>query len=271
VINLMAPLGMTTRLLLDEGLDAVGLCELPLLTLEAWLSRAGHPKTGASWHYAGLNHLGWFWQGSAGPGDLYRAGADAPSTTGKTAPIDTPTLEKYGAAPLRYFYDVFDPAATTRLGLSRPPNRARQLIELSERLLERFAATPGSEIPEANARPTPWLDRAVAPAIAALKGGPVYQGFANLRNQGKIPELPPGIVVELAASFSSSGISPVQPGALPTEVARFLRRAAEAEELAYVAAVNRDPRCLEQAIRALPLEIPESSVSPLASLARADV
>jgi 6-phospho-beta-glucosidase len=268
VLNLMAPLGMTTRLLLDQGLDAVGLCELPLLTQEAWRTTAEQSAGGAAWHYAGLNHLGWFWEtGSPGSASLPVAGT-TPSGYSNIAAIDKPTLEKYGAAPLRYFYEVFDRAGALRLGLSRPPSRARQLIDLSERLLQQFAATPGAEIPEGHARPTPWLDRAVAPAVAALQGGPVHQGFANLRNEDKISELPPGVVVELAASFSSAGISPVLPGPLPPEVARFLRRAAAAEELAYVAAVRRDSHLLEQAIRSLPLSIEESAVRELTRLAQ---
>jgi 6-phospho-beta-glucosidase len=268
VMNLMAPLGITTRFLLDQGLDAVGLCDLPLLTLESWLVRAGDAVTRASWHYGGLNHLGWFWQVSSNGRDLLRLLAEAPPQSDRASAIDKPTLQRYGAAPLRYFYDVFDSDAARRLSLTRSPNRAKHLMELSEKLIRRFAASPGIEIPEADTRPTPWLDRVVAPAAAAFLGGPPYHGFANLRNGRKIPELPSELVVEVAATFTANGVAPVPPGPLPIEVARFLRRAAEAEQLAYLAAVQRDSNLLEQAIRALPLSIPESAVTELSALAR---
>jgi 6-phospho-beta-glucosidase len=268
ILNLMAPLGITTRLLLDQGLDAIGLCELPLLTLEAWLARAGNPDPRPSWRYGGLNHLGWFWEVPNGGRDLLPVLADTPAQSGNMAPVDKPTLENYGAAPLRYFYDVFDPDAARRLRLVRRRGRARQLLELSENLIRQFAEKPGHEIPEADARPTPWLDRVVAPVASAFLGGPAHLGFANVRNEDNIPELPPEVVVEVAATLTTSGVAPVKPGPLPHEVAGFLCRAAEAERLTYLAAVRRDVDLLKEAIRALPLAIPESAVVELAALAR---
>jgi 6-phospho-beta-glucosidase len=267
VINLMAPLGLTTRFLLEQGLDTVGLCELPMSTLESWLGATGHAAGEASWRYAGLNHLGWFWDVRAGGQDILRRLA-AGSTAGSAAPIDGPTLERFQAAPLRYFYDVVDREAGRRLGLERSPGRPRQLSELADVLLRRFAETPGGAAPEEAARPTPWLDRAVAPVVSALLGGPPHDGFVNLRNGTLLPELPAELVVEVAASFSRSGARPVAPGPLPAPVADFLRSMGRSEMLAYLAAGRQDPGLLVDAIRALPLAIGEADVRALAELAQ---
>jgi 6-phospho-beta-glucosidase len=268
VINLMAPLGITTRVLLDHGLDAIGVCELPLVTLETWLGGAEDAAVDASWRYGGLNHLGWFWDVRENGQDVLRRWAGAPVSRSNLAPVDVATLEQYHAAPLRYFYEIFDREAGRRLKLERSPDRARQLIELSEALIQRFSATPGLEVREAEARPTPWLDRAVAPIASALLGGSAHAGFANLRNEEKIPELPSELVVEVAATYTANGASPAKPGPLPAPVSRFLRHAGEAEALTYQAATQRNPGVLAQAIRALPLSIPENMVSELARLAQ---
>jgi 6-phospho-beta-glucosidase len=268
VINLMAPLGITTRLLLEQGLDAFGLCELPLLTIEGWLAATGHSSAEATWRYGGLNHLGWFWDVRAGGEDVLRRLAAGSSAIFGAAPIDRPTLERYHAAPLRYFYEVVDPEAGRRLGLERPPGRARRLIELADALFRRFSETPGAAAPEEEARPTPWLDRAFAPVVSSLLGGPPHEGFVNLRNGTLLPELPPELVVEVAATFSTSGARPVAPGRLPGPVADFLRAMGRSETLTFRAADRQDPGLLADAIQALPLRIREAEVQALAALAQ---
>jgi 6-phospho-beta-glucosidase len=49
-INLVAPLGMTTRVLLEQGLNAVGLCELPITTERALRIPAGYICASAELH-----------------------------------------------------------------------------------------------------------------------------------------------------------------------------------------------------------------------------
>jgi 6-phospho-beta-glucosidase len=265
-MNLMAPLGITTRLLLEQGLDAIGICELPLATLENWLTRAGLLPQAVSWRYGGLNHLGWFWDVMSGEEDVLRLLADRPGS--QRILIDKATLDYYGAAPLRYFYEVFDVEAGRRLKLERSQQRARELMALAEALIQQFAESPGTQIPATEVRPTPWLDRAVAPIASALLGGPPHSGFADLRNAGKIPELPPELVVELAATVTTGGVQPVSPGPLPGRVRSFLDQVAQSESLSFQASESRDPGLLVEAIRALPLPIPQFAVPGLARLAQ---
>jgi 6-phospho-beta-glucosidase len=268
ILNLMAPLGITTRLLLDRRLAVVGLCELPVITLQRWLARAGAAPGRTRWRYAGLNHLGWFWDLEAGGRDLLQLLADSPDLAGEGFPIDGATLGHFHAAPLRYYYEIFDPGARARLGLERRPGRAWELSELADTLLGRFAAEPGEDQPEADRRPTPWLDLAVAPVAAAMLGGPPQENFVNLRNGNLLPELPADQIVELAATFTELDVQPVRPGPLPPDVAGFLQRIAEVEARAYDAAIRRDPDLLAEAIGALPLPIGSAEARDLAVLAR---
>jgi 6-phospho-beta-glucosidase len=268
VINLMAPLGITTRLLLARGLAASGVCELPLVTLESWMAHLKRSLSSASWCYGGLNHLGWFWNVRVAKEDVLRLLADA-QAPGDPGPVDRSTIDAYQAAPLRYFYEIFDREAGRRLGLERPPNRARQLRQLSETLIQRFSSNAGVEVGE-EVRPTPWLDRAVAPITAAFLGGSPHRGFVNLRNGDHLPGLPPELVVEVAATYTSSGASSVVPGPLPKPVSRFLGRVAEVEMLTFRAAHERDPGLLDEAMKALPLPIAGQDLKELVALAQVD-
>jgi 6-phospho-beta-glucosidase len=266
IVNLMAPLGVTTRLLLDQGLNAFGLCELPLLTIESWLEATGHSRGDATWRYAGLNHLGWFWDVQARGEDVLLR-LTGSSGTSDAAPIDTPTVERYHAAPLRYFYEVVDRDAGRRLGIERSQDRARHLLDLTDTLVRRFSEAPGLVPPQEETRPTPWLDRAVAPVVSSLLDGLAHDGFVNIKNGTLLPELPHDLVVEVAARFSANGVRPVTPGPLPAPVAKFLQAMARAELLTFDAAAQRNSDLLVDAIRALPLPILESEVQHLATLA----
>jgi 6-phospho-beta-glucosidase len=266
VLNLMGPLGMTTRLLLERKLHTYGLCELPDSTVRFWLSRLDHSGSPPTWHYAGLNHLGWFWNFHLGRRDALSLLADQ-QRSGDPYPVDRSTLAEFHAAPLRYFYQIFRPDLALQQGLVRSSNRARELRELSETLIAQFERRPGSDLPP-GVRPTPWLDRAVAPVSAALLGGEPHRGFVNLINADLLPELPPEQVIEVAAIFDRNGVSPIKPGPMPPPVARFLAQAGRAESLAYQASITRSGELLEAAMRSLPLAISADRAKELALLAQ---
>jgi alpha-galactosidase/6-phospho-beta-glucosidase family protein len=268
ILNLMAPLGITTRLLLDVGLCAIGLCELPVVTLQDWLSRAQAPADQTRWQYGGLNHLGWFWDVRHRGCDLLQLLADEKDTVRNEYPVDREILNRFQAAPLRYYYQIFDAQARARTRLEQRPNRAGELARLAGALIRYFAESPGSHPGEEQLRPTPWLDLAVAPIAAALLNGPPHAGFANVRNAGRIPELPAEAVVELAARFTEQGCETVSPGPLPIPVASFLSQVAAVDNYAYSAATQREPQDLLKAIQAMPLPISVEAAVALAELAR---
>jgi 6-phospho-beta-glucosidase len=260
VLNLMAPLGVTTRVLLDAGLDATGVCELPLLTLEAFALAAGVDARTVSFRYGGLNHLGWFWE-------VRTSRIDVLTSPDAGRHVDAATLSHYGAAPLHYYYGVFQPDIAARLGVERRCGRALELQALSDTIVTEFATKPGDHAVELDRRPTPWFDRAVAPMMAALLGGPPHRGFANVRNGTLISELPRDVVVEASAVVDRLGVHPVSPGPMPTAVAGFLRAVAESEHLAYAAGVTANPRLVVDAMHALPLAIAPRVARALSELA----
>jgi 6-phospho-beta-glucosidase len=249
VLNLMAPLGVTTRLLVERGHAAVGLCELPAVTLARWTAAAATAEPPALC-YAGLNHLGFWWSPElpvlAHP--VLRAAVAAGDAT-------EDVVMRYGAAPLHYVIEVFEVAAARALGRSRSPGRARQLADHHAGLLRRFSETPGAEIAELARRATPWFEHAVAPALHAVLGGPAFRAPLDLPNAGRLAEAPAEVVVELMGTLGAGGatLDPVPPR--PPAVGAFLAQLASSEDTLYRAALGRDRGLLGAALDALPLPV----------------
>jgi 6-phospho-beta-glucosidase len=259
VLNLMAPLGVTTRLLAERGCLAVGLCELPGVTLARWTAAAGPAAAGAPpLCYAGLNHLGCFWP-EAGPAlahPVIRAAIAAGDATEEL-------VERLGAAPLHYLIDVLEPATARRLGRERRPGRAGELAGLQAVLLQQFARSPGARVAELDRRPTPWLEHAVVPALHAALGGPPFQAALDLPNAATLDEAPAGVVVELAGRLDAGGArfdpAPARRPARPPAVRALLGRLAGAEDALYRAAIGRDRALLGDALEALPVDVPRGA------------
>jgi 6-phospho-beta-glucosidase len=259
VLNLMAPLGVTTRLLLERGLSAVGLCELPAVTLRRWQARAGAaPPLG----FAGINHLAFFWP-------LAGAALDHPTLRAAVELGELPAalIERLGAAPLHYFLEIFAADEAARLGRARAPGRAGELAALQRELVGAFERAPGAAVAALDRRPTPWFDHALVPALVAVLGGAPYRAALDLRNEqdGRpvLDEAPPSGVVEAPGVLDAGGarLDPVP--ARPAAVRALIGRLTRAEDLLHRAATRRDRALLGEALDALPLAIAAGSRAPL--------
>jgi 6-phospho-beta-glucosidase len=257
VLNMTAPLGLTTRQLIEAGLNAIGVCELPAVTLAKLLDDGPAATLPQGLRYGGLNHLGWFWPMSPRGEALLATAADR-------GVVDAETYCRFQATPLRYYFELFDQPAAGRLGVVRRAGRAQQLMALTERVFQHFAATPGEEVAELAERPTPWFDHALVPILRAILAGDRYCGFANVANHGLIDGLPAELVVELPVLIEGRGIHPATVGAPPAPAAAFLSAVAESEMLTYRAVTQRDTRLILTALAALPLSLPESQLPDLA-------
>ncbi len=247
VFNLTAPLGITTRVLLDHELATIGVCELPQTTRD----RLGGGDEDLE--YGGLNHLGWFWPRAAAGHALLEDAIDR-------GLVERATYDHFGAAPLSYYYDVYDPAAAARLGRSRPPGRAQALARLKEGIHHALREQPAAVAGRIEERATPWFEHALVPALAAALRGEPHETFGNLANLASWSELPPRAVVEHRLRTGHGAVTGIPPGAPPPRVAEFLARVSASEQLLYRAAQQRDHRLLAEAIAAQPLPIPAARI-----------
>ena len=113
VLNMMAPLGVTTRLLVERGHRAVGLCELPAVTLARWTHASGSTQPLC---YAGMNHLGFWWSP-----DMRAEAHPVLRAAIESGEVPRELARQYDAAPLHYFVDVFAAPGRKRM------RRAREL------------------------------------------------------------------------------------------------------------------------------------------------
>ena len=257
VLNMTAPLGLTTRQLIEAGLNAIGVCELPAVTAAKLVGDGPAAALPQGLHYGGLNHLGWFWPIGASGEALLAAATDR-------GVVDAETYRRFQATPLRYYFEVFDPPAAARLGMVRRAGRAQQLMALTERVFRQFAAGPGEDVAELAERPTPWFDYALVPILRAILAGDRYCGFANVANHGLVDGLPAELVVELPVVIEGNEVRPATVGAPPAPAAAFLSAVAESEVLTYRAVTWRHAELILTALAALPLTLGESRLRDLA-------
>jgi 6-phospho-beta-glucosidase len=233
VFNLMAPLGVTTRVFIDEGLDAVGVCELPAVTQGKLL--AALPQPWPALEYGGLNHLGWFWTRP----DVERAPLAKAAIDAKVA--DERTIRRFEAVPLWYYYKLFDPVMGASLGLMQTTyGRATQLARLADSIVLDLRAKPGSSPRRLQERSTPWFREALVPLLEAVFSAEPYEGFLNVRNEGLIPQLSHDAIVEVRASIHGARTRLIPCRSMPAEVLRFLKGIACAEEETYRGARIQD-------------------------------
>ena len=246
VINMLAPLATTTRLLCDTGIDAVGICELPITTEEQF------GGNGDLFDYAGVNHLGWFTPRSKQGERVLAAAVDA-------GHADREIVDRFGATTLFYYYRVFNQAAARRMNCAFKPGRAAQLQDLTDQVLSDFQQRPAELSPALTQRATPWFDRGLIPIMNALLGGPEVQGFVNTPNlfEGTrlVPQLYDRAIVEVRTTWNAHGVAPRCASTLTDEAASFVQAVSEADELAYRGSIERNPSLIQQAVARLPLDI----------------
>ena len=232
VLNLMAPLGTTTRALEEAGARAVGLCELP----ETTRRDLGHgPGEG---RYGGLNHLGWFW--------------DLPGRLGVFG-------SKYEA---RLFGEAATPSrrAAALAALDARLMRAHEQAPLSASALELERPTPWFD-----------LALVPALCALLVPDHPPADLFLTARNAGHLVELSPDVAVELEGRLSPVGLRRRAPGPLPPQVVTRAQALAEVDRLAYAAALERDPDGVLAAMRALPFDLTAATCLALAQHALTSV
>ncbi len=211
IIDFTNPVGIVTRALLQEGHRAVGLCNVAIGFQRWFASLLDVAPAEVSLDHAGLNHLTWtravLVDGKDRLPELFAGHGE--EIAGR---IELPLslLSELGAVPsyyLRYFYAHDAVVAEQR----ERPTRAAEVAGLERELLRRYA--------------DPALDR--KPELLSHRGGAFYSEAAvallsslildvqdgqdvqvvNLRNDGTLPFLDDGAVIEVPARVSGAGSS----------------------------------------------------------------
>ncbi len=209
VLNMAAPLGVTTRALLDAGLWTIGLCELPLV-VDRRLAEAGAPEL----RYVGSNHLGLHLPTSRDREDLVRLGEVAR----RCGVASEATVQCLGGVPAPYFHRVIRPDLGRSLGIAATPGRARELSSLTEDVLSAMASDETDTVRALlEHRPTPWFRESLVPALVALSTHTPVRLACNVANHAShdtaplVGWLPEEMVVEVVGAWDPEHFSPQVP------------------------------------------------------------
>jgi 6-phospho-beta-glucosidase len=178
VVNMINPLSLTTAMMLRRGVTAVGICELPRATLQAFAGALRIDPSELYWSYEGLNHRGFIPIARTRDGEdlLQRVVRLAPNAATQMYRNDVLRL---GAIPTKYFA-LFDDRSSHGKG------RAVALMSLRDAIAKDLVADPTQCPAQIANRDMPWYAQAVVPLIAARVGAQSYDATINVAVDGPL-------------------------------------------------------------------------------------
>lgn len=254
IVDFTNPVGIVTQALLDEGHRALGLCNVAINIQRTLAGRLGLPAERVELEHVGLNHLSWERAARVDGVDrlpelLERDGPWLAEHVG--LPVDL--VRALGAVPsyyLRYYYETARVVEDQRNGHTR----AQDVIDIEARLLDLYRDQGLAEKPALLAdRGGAYYSEAAAQLIASLHDGAGDLQVVDMRNDGALPDLPAGAVVEIAARIDRDGAHALPLAPLSPEMRGLVQSVKAYEELTVEAARTGDRRTALRALLANPL------------------
>jgi 6-phospho-beta-glucosidase len=254
IVDFTNPVGIVTQALLDDGHRAIGLCNVAITLQRRIATRFGVAPERVALEHVGLNHLTWERavrvDGEDRLADLLDEDA---ADLGAEIGLPPEVLRAVRAIPsyyLRYYY-------LTRTVLEQQRNghtRAQDVMDIEAKLLEMYRDEHLTEKPELlSHRGGAFYSEAAAQLIASLHDGAGDVQVVDVRNDGALPDLPPGAVVEIPAVIDRDGAHPVKLAPLAPEQRGLVQAIKAYEELTIEAARTGDRTIAWRALAANPL------------------
>jgi len=237
VVDFTNPTGLVTQALLDQGHRACGLCNVAIGVQRELAAHFGVEPERVRLDHVGLNHLSWvraiFVDGVDRLPELL---ADPPPELLEGEPIEL--VRALGALPssyLRYYYRTQEVLEHQRTGRTR----AEEVLEIEAGLLELYRDPSLDTKPKLlEQRGGAWYSDAAAALVASLHAGTGDDQVVDVLNQGAIPNLPAGDVVEVMCRVDHAGAfgHPTEP--LAPEMLGLVQHAKAYERLTIEAAIT---------------------------------
>jgi 6-phospho-beta-glucosidase len=237
VVDFTNPTGLVTQALLDQGHRACGLCNVAIGVQRELASHFGIEPSRLRLDHVGLNHLSWVRAVLVdGVDRLPELLAEPPEELTEAAPIEL--VRALGAIPssyLRYYYrtsEVLEHQRTHR-------TRAEEVLEIEAGLLELYRDPALETKPKLlEERGGAWYSDAAAALVASLHAGTGDEQVVNVLNEGAIPNVPHGDVVELTCRVDRAGAFAQSTDPLAPEMLGLVQHAKAYERLTIEAAMT---------------------------------
>ncbi|WP_028050544.1 6-phospho-beta-glucosidase [Cellulomonas sp. URHD0024] len=256
IVDFTNPVGIVTRALLSEGHRAVGLCNVAIGFQRRFAAMLDVPASSVALDHVGLNHLTWV-RGASVDGVDRLPGLLAAHLPEIADEVELPPslVSLLGVVPsyyLRYYYahdavlaEQTAPGAVTR---------AHAVTAVEDELLALYADPSVDSKPAAlEKRGGAFYSEAAVDLLASLTADRGDVQVVNVRNDGTLPFLPDEHVIEVPATISASGVTPLAARPLPDDLAGLVAQVAGYERLALEAAVHGGRDRVERALLAHPL------------------
>lgn len=266
LVDFTNPVGIVTQALSDAGHRAVGLCNVAIGLQRRLAARFGVSADQVDLEQVGLNHLTWVRAVRIdGVDRLPELISESPAEMAAEAGgIPVELVTSLGAIPssyLRYYYQSDEILADQRDG---GQVRAEEVIDIEQRLLDLYRDPSMDEKPALLAnRGGAFYSEAAAQLIASLYDGAGDVQVVDAPNDGALPDLPDGAVVEVPARIDREGPHPLRLAPLAPELRGLVQHAKAYEELAVAAAISGDRTVALRALMANPLVGRYSIAAPL--------
>jgi len=258
IVDFTNPVGIVTRALLQEGHNAVGLCNVAIGFQRRFAGMLGVAPAQVQLGHVGLNHL--TWERSALVTDDSGTRDALPELLGtrleqlaEEVELPASLIRLLGDVPsyyLRYYY-AHDEVLREQLD---SPTRAEAVQRVERELLELYGDPAVDTKPEQlSQRGGAFYSEAAVDLIASLTGDRGDVQVVNLRNDGALPFLPDDHVIEVPATVDARGVTALHIAPLPDDHAGLIAHVAGYERLALDAAVHGGRDRVLRAMLAHPL------------------
>jgi 6-phospho-beta-glucosidase len=254
IVDFTNPVGIVTQALLDAGHRAIGLCNVAIGIQRRMAVRFDVTPDRIELEHVGLNHLTWIRAIRVdGVDRLPELIADHADELADESGTPTELLRALGALPsyyLHYYYQTREVLQEQLAG----GTRAEDVMAIERELLELYRDPTLDRKPALlESRGGAFYSEAAAQLIASLHAGTGDIQVVDVRNDGALPDLPAGAVVEVPARIDRDGAHPLPLAPLAPELRGLVQSAKAYEELAIAAAIGGDPDVALKALLANPL------------------
>ncbi|MFF8522231.1 6-phospho-beta-glucosidase [Streptomyces werraensis] len=255
IIDFTNPVGIVTRALLREGHKALGLCNVAIGLQRKFAALLNVAPSEVHLDHVGLNHLTWETAVHVnGENVLPRLLSDHGGTIAADLRLPLPLLTTLGVIPsyyLRYFYAHDEVVAEMRT----KPSRAAEVARMEKELLTLYADPALDSKPALLAKRggAYYSEAAVDLAAALLRNAGSQHQVVNTLNNGTLPFLPDDAVVEVPATVTAKGASPLPVQRLDPLLTGLMANVTAYEDLALEAALHGGRDRVFRALLAHPL------------------
>lgn len=239
IVDFTNPVGIVTRALLTHGHKAVGLCNVAIGFQRKFAKLLGVSPDQVELEHIGLNHL--TWERSvrvAGENVLPELLAAHGDAIADDLRMPRRLLDHLGTVPsyyLRYYYQ-HDAVVEE---LRSKPSRAAEVAAIERQLLTMYGDPTLDEKPELlSQRGGAFYSEAAVALTSSLLRDTGDTQIVNALNNGTLPFLPDDAVIEVPATVTATGPSPLPVRPLEPLYAGLIANVTAYEHLALEAALK---------------------------------